>query len=346
MATTHSLAAIENSSIGLPDAPAPQSGDTSASVAGTAPQNLSSITGTVQDLHGMPIQDVQVTLTGPNQAAGRMVTVDSNGAFSFAGLVAGNYRVTIMLPDRTPSDAVSLVLDAGEKRELPIVASRTPTTKATVHVTASILQVAEAQVKEAEKQRVLGVFPNFYTGYIWNSAPMTPKLKFKLALRSTLDPVSILVASSVAGAEQVHNTFPGYGRGWPGYGKRFGAAYADDFVGTMISRALLSTLFHQDPRYFYRGTGSVRSRASYAVESTFVTRGDNGRRQANYSHILGTFVTAGISNVYRDPSDRSASLTFRDGLIGIGSSAVGNLLREFLSRPLTTNVPSFANGKQ
>ena len=201
-------------------------------------------------------------------------------------------------------------------------------------------------MKIEENQRVLGIVPNFYTSYIWNSAPMTPKLKFKLAYRSIIDPVSILVNAGVAGVEQWHNTYPGYGSGWEGYGKRFGSANADSIVGGFMGRAILPTVFHQDPRYFYRGSGSIKSRMYYALKQTFVARGDNGQPEPNYSHILGNFAAAGISNIYRAPSDRSVSLTFRDGLIITGGNAAANLVREFFSRPLTTNVPAFAKGKR
>ena len=113
----------------------------------------------------------------------------------------------------------------------------------------------------------------------------------------------------------------------------------------MVGSAILPSVFRQDPRYFYRGSGTVSSRAIYAVGATVITRGDNGKKQPNYSHVLGNFVAAGLSNVYRDPGDRSASLTIRNGFIITGSNAVSNLLREFLSRKLTPSVPVYDNGK-
>ncbi len=113
----------------------------------------------------------------------------------------------------------------------------------------------------------------------------------------------------------------------------------------MIGSAILPSLLHQDPRYFYRGTGSITSRTLYAIEQTFVCRGDNGRTEPNYSHLLGNFAAAGVSNFYHAPEDRSASLTVRNGFIITGSNAVSNLLREFLLKELTPKVPKYANGK-
>lgn len=309
------------------------------------PHSSASITGTVRDAHGAMAPGVQVTLVGQNNSVDRVVTADSNGVFTFAELTPGTYQVRINAVGSEPAVLVEVVLGAGERRELPIIGTRIPTTSTTVHVAATRNEVAQAQVQQQEQQRILGFLPNFYSNYIWDAAPMTPKLKFKLTLRSTTDPVTFLVAAGVAGIEQKHNTFPGYGPGPEGYAKRFGATYADTVVSKMVSRAILPTVLHQDPRYFYRGSGSIRQRIFYALEATVICRGDNGRLQPNYSQLLGNFAASGLSNLYRAPDDRTASLTFRNGLIMTGSGAVENLLREFLSRKLTTNVPDFANGK-
>jgi hypothetical protein len=260
----------------------------------------------------------------------------------FAELVPGVYRVKIAEAGLEQLVTAEVVLGAGEKRELPIVGTRILTT---VHVVATLKEVAQAQVEAQEEQRVLGFLPNYYSSYIWDAAPMTPKLKFKLSLRSTTDPVTFLMAAGLAGVEQKHNTFPGYGQGLEGYAKRFGAAYTDTMVSKMVSRAILPTILHQDPRYFYRGSGSIGSRILYALAASVVCRGDNGQLQPNYSLVLGNFAASGISNLYRAPGDRTASLTFRNGLIMTGSGAVENLLREFFSRKLTSHVPAFANGK-
>jgi len=194
----------------------------------------------------------------------------------------------------------------------------------------------------AEKQRVLGILPNFYSSYIWDAAPLTPRLKFNLALRSTADPVTLLITAGLAGVEQAHNTFPGYGPGPKGYAERYGAAYADNVIGRMLGSAILPSLFRQDPRYFYKGHGSITSRALYAIGATVIARGDNGRSQPNYSHLLGNFAAAGIANLYRTSSDRSATLTLRNGLVITGSNAIANLVREFLLRQITSKVPDYS----
>ena len=113
------------------------------------------------------------------------------------------------------------------------------------------------------------------------------------------------MTGAVAGIEQANHTFKGYGLGAEGYGMRFGANYADGFDSDLIGGAILPSLFKQDPRYFYKGTGSVRSRVLYAIEAAVICRGDNGHRQFNYSGILGGLAAGGISNLYYPAGDRS-----------------------------------------
>jgi len=205
--------------------------------------------------------------------------------------------------------------------------------------------VAEEQLKIAEDQRVGGVIPNFYSSYDWNAPPMQAKQKMQLGIRSIIDPVSFLSVAGVAGAEQYKNVFPAYGGGIEGYGKRYGAAMANHASGTLLGRAVFPSIFHQDPRYFYKGKGSVGSRALYAISAAVIARGDDGRWKPNYSRVLGNFSAAAISNLYYPASDRGGSLVLLNGVAGIGADAVANLIREFVLKGITSHVPKGANGE-
>jgi hypothetical protein len=183
------------------------------------------------------------------------------------------------------------------------------------------------------------VVPNFYVSYVPDAAPLTSKLKFKLAWKTMLDPVTFVLVGASAGVQQAQNDFSGYGQGAQGYAKRFGAAYADNATSTFIGSALLPSLLKQDPRYFYKGTGSTGSRILYAIANSVICKGDNQRWQPNYSAILGGLASGGISNLYYPARDRGAALVFEDTLIGTGETAVLNLFQEFLVRRLTPHVP-------
>ena len=112
----------------------------------------------------------------------------------------------------------------------------------------------------------------------------------------------------------------------------------------MLSSAILPSLLHQDPRYFYKGSGTTRQRAVYAVSRVVFTRGDDGHPEFNYSRILGDFGAGAISNAYRPSNDRGVGLTIRNGFIDLAGNAADNLLREFILRRVTHNVPDYAQG--
>ncbi len=156
-----------------------------------------------------------------------------------------------------------------------------------------------------------------------------------------MDPVNFGLTAAVAGIQQAANQFSGYGQGAQGYGKRFGAAYADSVSFTFIGSAILPSLLKQDPRYFYKGTGTRRSRIFYAIANAVICKGDNGHWQTNYSGLLGSLAAGGISNLYYPATDRDAKVTFENTLIAIGSTAANNILQEFVIRKLTRNAPTY-----
>jgi len=144
--------------------------------------------------------------------------------------------------------------------------------------------------------------------------------------------------------EQVRGTDPGYGDGLSGFAQRFGAAYGDSVTGRLIGGAILPSLLHQDPRYFYKGSGSIPARAWYAISRAVICRGDNGKWQPNYSHVLGNFASAGLRNLYLAPEDRKGAKVVLNGFSTLGYNALSNLIREFALRKATSHVPDYANG--
>ena len=171
--------------------------------------------------------------------------------------------------------------------------------------------------------------------------------KYQLAWRSSIDPVNFGIVGIIAGVEQATNSFSGYGQGVQGYAKRYGAGYTDSFDANMIGGAILASWWKQDPRYFYKGTGSTRSRVLYAIAMSVVCKGDNGHWQPNYSAIVGGLAAGGISNLYYPASDREgAELTFQNAALGTAGSAIGNLFQEFVVKHLTPHVPNYGAGKQ
>ena len=309
------------------------------------PQTLGRIIGTVRTPAGSPAAGAQVVLTGSGATVRRAKRTNRQGRFVFRRLAAGSYTVSVSSPGYEPVSPAQVVLGAGEVYRLPMTATPIPTVNSTVVVTATPVQIAKAQVKVETQQRVLGVIPNFGTSFVWNAEPLTPKLKFRLAFRAAIDPFTIGTDAAIAGFEQWHNTFPGYGMGRPGYGKRFGATLADSVDSRILGDALLPSVFHQDPRYFYYGGPHTGKRFLYALGETVMCRGDNRRQQFCYSRLLGDFAAAGIGNAYHASGDRGFGITLRDGFVILGGDAAENVMREFLSKALTSHRPPGANGR-
>ena len=305
-----------------------------------------SLSGTVLDTNRDVLQGARVTLADPSGSDVRTVESGSNGQFAFRGLPPNVYKLTVTAPGMSDFTSPQIPLRAGEVRIVPPVTLSVSGGSTSVTVTGdSKEKLSEQQVQIAVHQRVGGVIPNFYSTYDWNAPPMEAKQKFQLGIRSIIDPISFLTVAGIAGAEQYKNVFPAYGGGIEGYGKRYGAALANHVSGSLLGRAVYPSIFHQDPRYFYKGKGSVRSRALYAISAAVIARGDDGRWKPNYSRVLGNFSAAAISNLYYPASDRGASLVVFNGLAGTGADAVSNLIREFLLKGITSHVPKGANGQ-
>ncbi|MGA7522275.1 MAG: carboxypeptidase-like regulatory domain-containing protein [Acidobacteriaceae bacterium] len=313
----------------LPTAPAPTED------AGTAPLPGANLSGTVSDNAGDVIPGATVTLLAPGSASSRTATAGESGSFSFDQVPPGGpYRITVSAQGFGGWTSADLELRAGQFIFLPAVHLMLSGGVTSVMVIANSAQLATEQVHVAEQQRVLGVVPNFYVVYDPNPAPLTTKLKFSLALRAETDPMTFAGAALVAGLQQAGNT-PDFQQGMAGYGQRLGANYTTGFTDIMIGGALLPSLLHQDPRYFYQGTGSTRSRLMHALAAPFIARGDNGHRQPNYSSIGGDLAAGAISNAYEPASNRGADLVFENAAIVTGGRMANAVAQEFLLRRLT-----------
>ena len=319
----------------------PDSRSTEASTLGqqTDQQRSGSISGKVVDQSGAYVTGALVKLTQEGQPSSTEALSDDNGQFSLSNVAPGPFQLTITSPGLAAQE-FSGILSPGEAYVTPIIMLTIATQVTEVHVALTPDELAEVQVKDQEKQRVLGFIPNFYVSYVPDAVPLSSKRKFELAWKSASDPVTFVAVGFVAGLDQAGDRWGAYGQGAQGYAKRFGATYADVFVGTFIGSAALPSLLKQDPRYFYKGTGTKRSRILYALANSVICKGDNGRWQANYSSILGNLAAGGISNLYYPPKDRNGvGLVFSNAMIRIGETAVANIFQEFIAPKLTPNLP-------
>ena len=188
---------------------------------------------------------------------------------------------------------------------------------------------AEEQLKEQEKQRVMGEMATFNTTSNRNAAPLSSGQKFKLFFKSSTDPWPFLLAGVVSGIGQADDSYSEWGQGAQGYAKRYGAAYSDAFIGNFFGNAVLPSIWHEDPRYFQKGTGSATNRFLWAAASTVWCRRDNGKWGPNYANVVGNLMGAAVARAYYPASERTVSDTINDGLTVSVEGIVGAEVIEF-----------------
>ena len=178
----------------------------------------------------------------------------------------------------------------------------------------SARELAAEQLKQQESQRVMGVMATFNTTTNKNALPLSPGQKFQLFFKSSTDPWPFLLAGVVSGIGQANNSYPEWGQGAQGYGKRYGASYSDAFIGNFFGNALLPVVLREDPRYFQMGKGNKVKRLLWAASSTFWCKRDNGRWGPNYANVGGNLIGAAIARAYYPASERDVASTISDGL--------------------------------
>lgn len=303
----------------------------------TAPV-LGTLRGTVSDSSGAMVEAAIVSLQADGSSDQRTTLTDQTGSFHFSAVEPGAYALTIRAAGFTDQNTNVSVI-SGENPPLPPAVLQIAPASTKVDVGLPPHELALQQVHAEEKQRLLGIFPNFYVSYEPNAAPLTAAQKFQLGLRTIIDPEVILGNAVGAGIEQWHNTNRQFGQGMEGYGKRFGADYASSVIHVLIGHTLTQSVFHQDPRYFYKGTGSFGSRFLYAIGTAFVAKGDNGHWQPDYSDMVGGLAAGEISNLYYPATSRPGLRAFHRFLLGFSGRASSHLLQEFIYRKVTTHVP-------
>jgi hypothetical protein len=293
------------------------------------------INGTVVDTSGAAITGAQVRLSLDGRGPDRAMEATSSGEYSFPNVAAGPYRLTFSATGFA-SKTIAGELHAGEALNLPQTALAIETLATEVTVTQTQAELAEAQIKVEEQQRILGVLPNFFAAYDRDAAPLNAKQKLELTAKTWFDPSSFVVEGIIAGVWQAQNTHKGFGQGAQGYGKRYGAGFVDYGTSLLLEKVVTTTVFKQDPRYFYKGTGTKRSRAFYAISRTFVCRGDNKKEQFCYSSFIDRWGTGFVTNYYYPAADRDkAGVVLQNSAMGIGFEALGNLFQEFAARKIT-----------
>lgn len=300
----------------------------------TVAQQPGSISGTVLDMNNNPIQSAPVVLQGTDPDDRSTVESDQSGSYEFRDVPPGKpYHVIVTVDGFREWTSPFIILNPGQA--LVLTGSKLQLEEVVTSITVSPKtneEIATKEVNVEEKQRVLGVVPNFFEVYQHNPAPLTAKLKYGLSFKVVSDPFTFASMVVLAAPLEARGT-PRYGDGWKGFGQRVGASYANQFTDIMLGGAVLPSLLHQDPRYYYQGTGTTMSRALHALSNPFITMGDDGHLQPNISSLGGDLASAALSNAYYPESSEGTSLVFENFATNVGVHMAVRLLQEFAFRP-------------
>jgi hypothetical protein len=294
----------------------------------------------VLDATGGTVPNATVVLQGSTPDDHRTVVTGDNGFFKFDRVNPGvPMHVIVTASGLTKWSSKPIVLQPGQDLVVTGIGLTVPPVETSVNALTQE-QVAAQQVKIQEQQRVFSVIPNFYVTYEHRPAPLTSKLKFQLALKALTDPVTLAGFGLNAAIYQAVGYPSGYGQGWGPYGQRLGATFAGGYTKILLGDAVFASVLHQDPRYFYQGTGTTKSRLLHALETPIITRGDDGHREVNWSEILGDLSSGAIAEAYYPSQNRGAGVVVRSALIGAGGRAALGIVQEFVLHKWTDRKSS------
>ncbi len=189
-------------------------------------------------------------------------------------------------------------------------------------------QELEMERKE-QSQKILGVVPQFSVTNRRDASPLTPREKFRLMTKSVVNPFEFVATGFQAGLSQATDEFPEYGQGAEGYGKRYGAAFADQASSQFFANYLYPVLLKEDPRYFRLGEGTFQHRVLYSLVQEFSAVKDDRTRTFNFSNVLGAFSSGLLSNAYYPEPERGIGNTMSRSVIALAYGSVGGLVDEF-----------------
>jgi hypothetical protein len=309
-------------------------GSASAQSTVAANTNSGTVLGQVLDVSEDPVANASVVLQRPDGDHATVVTMD-DGSFAFHDLTPGvAYQLTIKAQGYGGWSS-SVTVEPGQEETLTDIKLRILAVQRAVTVSYSSKEVAAQQLKAEEQQRVLGFIPNIFVTYEPHPEPLTAKMKFHLAYKGLTHPTFFAFEAAWAGVQQATDTTD-YRQGARGYGERFGANLASGTSEALFANAILPSLLHQDPRYFYRGSGTKGSRAWHAILAPFVCQGDNGKSQPNYSQVGGSLISAALSNTYYPDSQRGPGLVFTNFGTSMGLHVALGLAQEFVLGKFTS----------
>ena len=180
-----------------------------------------------------------------------------------------------------------------------LLQSQTPQTTPTPTIVQTTNPDAVSPNGNQQTKRVLGIVPNFRSvSADVKLPPMSPKDKFIVAGKDTFDYSALIVAVIQAGFAMNSKSYPEFGQGLKGYGQYYWHTLADTASENFFVGGIGPVIFKQDNRFYTLGHGGFRKRSWYAVTRVLVSRKDNGDSTFNFSEVIGSGASAGLSTLW------------------------------------------------
>ncbi len=244
----------------------------------------------------------------------------------WAGGISGRQNMVIQFAIGT-----IVVIMASLAAQVPAMAqtsdpnSPSPSSNTQPHASAPPVKKKPVPNAQVLQQRSF-FFPDLAYG---DKASLTSGEKFRLAIVNSVSPATFVGAALGAGIGQAADSPAGYGQGASAYGQRFGASMAKSASNNLIGRYFLSSVLHDDPRYFVMGDGSLKDSLKYALRRVVIIRKDDGTEAFNWPGVIGPLAAAGLANTYMPDAQRTVGYTFENYGWSIAASAGVNLLKGY-----------------
>jgi len=159
--------------------------------------------------------------------------------------------------------------------------------------------------------------------------PLTQRQRTQIYVKTMVNPLGYLKAGFSAGLDQWKDKPTEWEQGASGYGKRFANILGQYSIQRTVTFGL-SSLLHEDNRYFNSGKKGLWPRVGYAVASGILARDDDGSRHVSVSQLTGVAAGAFLSRTWLPPSQQSVE----DGVVSFGLTTASNMgfgvVKEFL----------------
>src|ERR1700758_1714874 len=159
--------------------------------------------------------------------------------------------------------------------------------------------------------------------------PLTQRERTRIYLKTMANPLGYLKAGFSAGLDQWKDKPEEWEQGASGYGKRFANILGQYTIQRTVTYGL-SSLLHEDNRYFNSGKKGLWPRVGYSIASGILARADDGSRHISVSQLSGVAAGAFLSRTWQPRSQQSAA----DGAVSFGLTMASNMgfgvVKEFL----------------